>query len=518
MTNLLKKGLTILMALSLTVSVVSVGALALDETYDGVAPIIENGNNEQPENENGEQPENENGEQPENEDGEQPENEDGEQPENEDGEQPENEDGEQPENENAEQPEDENDEQPENGYAPAMMFMVAAISESAPVDTQTVTDWLATAIGTVTDTGRNDPASVYKYFYNRTTGELNSNGTNYGIPITDEMCAALNASNQSEIVWKITRSNSIYTILCAVGGSALRLTTTDSGAAIGNAETGTYAADTGFDFTMSQYFDNAVRYTYGTDGVQTAAEAGGVTVATEDRAEMVIATVQDDFTADDDSTAVDIRLAAAAQLLIDSYTQEGGSVKAFFDGDGRRDQLDSAGENYGMPISLELGIDSGIVWQVLKSRSAVTIYLAIDADKQLPQPEIPTVPETNYSDGDDSGYGPGENPLENLNIPEEETPLAPAPEITELPEEETPLTAAPETAETTELPEETVPLAQAPETGDSRVALLSALTGILSLTGLVWLSVSEKRRAQEARLKNRIQRSASAMQRRFSYH
>jgi len=89
-----------------------------------------------------------------------------------------------------------------------------------------------------------------------------------------------------------------------------------------------------------------------------------------------------------------------------------------------------------------------------------------------------------------------------VEIPEEEVPLAPAPEvkeepIVEIPEEEVPLAPAPEVEEElVEILDEEVPLANVPKTGDTTI-LYAALTTLSGL-GLAALGLKKKEEDTEA--------------------
>jgi uncharacterized repeat protein (TIGR02543 family) len=97
----------------------------------------------------------------------------------------------------------------------------------------------------------------------------------------------------------------------------------------------------------------------------------------------------------------------------------------------------------------------------------------------------PVTPPSNP--GDESGYGPGENPLEQ--IPDEETPL------TDIPENVIPTAEQP--VETTEIGEEPVAKAVMPtKTGDA-LALWIAAAGVSGI-GLAYLVLSGRKRREDA--------------------
>lgn len=106
-------------------------------------------------------------------------------------------------------------------------------------------------------------------------------------------------------------------------------------------------------------------------------------------------------------------------------------------------------------------------------------------------PVVPVVPGSTPGD-DDSGYAPGENPLLDRIIPDEEVPLDELPaeitEIADIPDEETPLA---------DIPDEEVPLADVPETGDGAL-LWASLSGLSGLALAVLAIAGKKRKDQEA--------------------
>ena len=96
--------------------------------------------------------------------------------------------------------------------------------------------------------------------------------------------------------------------------------------------------------------------------------------------------------------------------------------------------------------------------------------------------------ETPSGGGGNGGGGGGGTVI----IPEDPTPLTPAPEPEELPEEPVPLVPAPELEE---IPEEEVPLAAVPMTGDA-AALWLALSA-LSGTGLAGVSLLGRKKRED---------------------
>ena len=90
-----------------------------------------------------------------------------------------------------------------------------------------------------------------------------------------------------------------------------------------------------------------------------------------------------------------------------------------------------------------------------------------------------------------SGGGGGGGGGGTTTIPEDPTPLNPAPELEEIPEEDVPLTALPED-DLEDLLDEEVPLAMAPATGD-----VSAIWMALSALSGAGLFLTRKKRDEE---------------------
>jgi uncharacterized repeat protein (TIGR02543 family)/LPXTG-motif cell wall-anchored protein len=107
---------------------------------------------------------------------------------------------------------------------------------------------------------------------------------------------------------------------------------------------------------------------------------------------------------------------------------------------------------------------------------------------------VPSTP-SRPGDGDDSGYGPGENPLERTDITEPETPLSGGEDIpagneavTDITEPETPLA---EGADKTGVEKKVDPT----KTGDS-LNLMIAAAGVSGLA-LVWLALTGRKQKEE---------------------
>lgn len=121
---------------------------------------------------------------------------------------------------------------------------------------------------------------------------------------------------------------------------------------------------------------------------------------------------------------------------------------------------------------------------------------AITLTRTDPDPVPPTTdPEEPTPDPDPEGPTLILTPVpEEEEVPEEETPLAPAP-VEEIPEEETPLVDAPVIDESLEeIGEEDVPLASAPKTGDESGAF--GLMAVLSGMALAVMSFFGKKKEQ----------------------
>jgi LPXTG-motif cell wall-anchored protein len=117
------------------------------------------------------------------------------------------------------------------------------------------------------------------------------------------------------------------------------------------------------------------------------------------------------------------------------------------------------------------------------------VYLAM-YEGDNPNPPAPPAPPSggeNPPSGGGNGGGGG-----STIIPEDPTPLTPAPEMEEIPEEPVPLAPAPEMEE---IMDEEVPLADIPKTGDASALwlALSALSG----TGLAGVSLMGRKKREE---------------------